>query len=137
MQPNHKTDFTHNKHAPYWAALLSKLWTVGISTIMIDWGNFLKGYVLDMVGPAWNYILFRGLFTAKADNLWTRVFTPTGTVLLFLSVCILIETLQYFRIYSATYDPWDFAAYFSLLIPLYILDLLQSRKDGNAYNKTK
>jgi len=124
-----KVKSTHGKYAPYWAAALLIFWAVGISTIWIDLGNFWKGYVLDMAGPAWNYILFRGLFTAKANNAWTRFFTPTRTFIIFLFVCFLFETLQYFNIYSSTYDKWDFLAYVSILIPLYIIDLKQNRKD--------
>ncbi len=125
MEPD-SIKITHDKHAPYWAAALLILWATGISTIWIDLGSFWKGYVLDMTGPAWNYILFRGLFTAKADNAWTRFFTPTRTLVIFLLVCILIETLQYYHIYNATFDKWDFLAYVSILIPLYILDKKQS-----------
>lgn len=64
----------HDKCAPYWAAALLILCLTGISTIWIDLGIFWKGYVLDMTGPAWNYILFRGLNTEYADNVWTRFF---------------------------------------------------------------
>ena len=118
----------HDKYAPYWAIALLIFWAVGLSTIWIDLGAFWKGYVLDMVGPAWNYILFRGLFTAKADNAWTRFFTANRTFIIFLLACILIETLQYYKIYDATYDKWDFLAYVSILLPLFILDKIQNRK---------
>ncbi len=79
--------------------------------------------MLDITGPAWNYILFRGLFTNKANNAWTRFFTPKRTVAIFLIVCAGIETLQYFKLYNATFDPWDFLAYGSILIPLFLIDL--------------
>jgi hypothetical protein len=55
----------HNENAPFWAIALVFLGLLGLSTIWIDLGEFWKGYVLDMAGPAWNYILFRGLYTAK------------------------------------------------------------------------
>ena len=58
----------HDKYAPCWAATMILLGTAGISTIWVDGGPFWKGYVLDMTGPAWNYILFRGLFTAYAET---------------------------------------------------------------------
>ncbi len=117
-----KGECKHDKFAPYWASALVLFALVGLSTIWIDLGSFWKGYVLDIVGPAWNYILFRGLFTAKADNKWTRFFTPTRTLAIFLIVCVGIETLQYFEVYKATYDKWDYLAYTSLLIPLYVID---------------
>ncbi len=112
----------HNRNAPYWAMGLFILGTLGLSTIWIDLGTFWKGYVLDMTGPAWNYILFRGLFTSKADNLWTRFFTPNRTLLIFLIVCFGIETIQYFEIYDSTFDAFDLLAYVSILIPLFVID---------------
>jgi len=127
----------HDKYAPYWALALLLFWAVGISTIWIDLGDFWKGYILDMFGPAWNYILFRGLFTAKANNAWTRFFTPTRTFIIFLLVCIVIETLQYYNIYNSTYDKWDFLAYVSILVPLFIIDIKLDQKGHNEYGKSK
>ena len=121
--PNNK----HDKYAPYWAITLLLLCGTGISTVWFDLGDFWKGYVLDMTGPAWNYILFRGLFTAKADNAWTRFFTPINTLIIFLFVCFTIESLQFFKVYDATFDPWDFPAYISILIPLFLIDLKQTK----------
>ncbi len=115
----------HDKYAPYWAIALLVLCGTGLATIWIDLGHFWKGYVLDMTGPAWNYILFRGLFTSKANNAWTRFFTPIRTLIIFLFVCIGIESMQYFNLYEATYDPWDFVAYISILVPLFIIDSRQ------------
>ncbi len=112
----------HNRQAPYWAAGLFIFCATGLATIWVDGGPFWKGYVLDMVGPAWNYILIRGLFTSWVDNAWTRFFTPTRTVIIFLLVSFAIEGAQYFELYDATFDPWDLVAYVSLLVPLYLLD---------------
>jgi len=122
------TNSKHNVFAPYWAIALFLLCVIGISTTWIDLGDFWKGYVLDMTGPAWNYILFRGLFTTRADNAWTRFFTPKKTFIIFLLVCIAIEVSQYFNLYEATYDPWDFLAYISILVPLFIIDSIQFRQ---------
>ena len=58
----------HNQLAPYWALALFLFLITGLSTINFELGSFWNGYVLDMVGPAWNYILFRRLFIAKADK---------------------------------------------------------------------
>lgn len=112
----------HNKYAPYWAITLVILVTSGLLTIKFDFGKFASGYLLDMVGPAWAYILFRGLYTIKADNRWTRFFTPNLTLLILVAVAFGIETLQYLKIYDSTFDIWDFPAYISILIPLYFLD---------------
>jgi hypothetical protein len=127
MKPNNP-NIIHNKYAPYWAGALFIFWAVGLSTIWIDLGAFWKGYVLDMVGPAWNYILFRGLFTAKADNIWTRFFTADRTFTIILLTSILIETAQYYHLYDAVYDKWDFIAYISILLPLFLLDKRQNSK---------
>lgn len=114
---------THDDRAPFWAVGLFIFLITGLSTIWIDLGSFWRGYVLDMTGPAWNYILFRGLFTIQANNIWTRFFTAKKTYIIFVGVCILFEGIQYFNLYESTYDPWDFLAYFSILTPLFILDL--------------
>ena len=124
-------ELAHNTQAPYWAAALAVLGIIGISTTWIDLGDFWKGYVLDMCGPAWNYILFRGLFTAKRDNTWTRFFTPVRTLIIFLSVCFGIEMAQYFELYDSTYDQWDFLAYASILIPIFFIDYKCNRKSAS------
>lgn len=113
----------HNRQAPFWAAALVVLCATGLASIWIDRSAFWNGYVLDITGPAWNYILFRGRFTAKADNLWTRFFTPVRTLIIFIAVCYGIEIAQLFGLYEATFDPLDFFAYISLLFPVFILDL--------------
>jgi len=117
----------HNHVAPYWAIGLVLFGLTGLSTTWIDLGSFWKGYVLDMTGPAWNYILFRGLFTNYTDNTWIRFFTPTRTFVIFISVCFAIEAMQYFKVYESTFDPWDLLTYISILVPLFLLDLKQSR----------
>lgn len=115
----------HDKFAPYWAIGLVVLCGTGLATIWIDLGDFWKGYVLDIAGPSWNYILFRGLFTSYQDNAWTRFFTPKRTLFIFLLVCGGIEGAQYLNLYDATYDPWDLLSYVSILIPLFLLDSYQ------------
>lgn len=120
---NNYRKLRHDMYAPYWAVALIIIGGIGVSTIWIKFGDFWNGYVLDMAGPAWNYILFRGLFTSKADNAWTRFFTPIRTILIFLMVCFGIESLQFFKLYDSTFDPWDLLAYVSILIPLFIVDL--------------
>lgn len=112
----------HNRYAPYWAVAMVVLCVTGLSSTWIDGGAFWTGYVLDMTGPAWNYILFRGLFTGKADSQWIRFFTPITTLVIFVIVCFVIETIQYLELYAATFDPWDFPAYLSLLVPIFALD---------------
>jgi hypothetical protein len=123
MASENTAELFHNKFAPYWAAALLVLGATGISTVWFDLGDFWNSYVLDICGPAWNYILFRGLFTAKANNKWTRFFTPAKTFGIFILTCVIIELLQYFKVYDATFDWWDFLAYFSMLVPLFLADI--------------
>lgn len=112
----------HDRAAPWWAATLVILVTAGLSTSWIDLGAFWRSYVLDMVGPAWSYILVRGLYTRWADNAWTRFFTPGRTVLLVGTAAFGIEAMQYLELYEATFDPWDLVAYLSLLVPAFLVD---------------
>jgi hypothetical protein len=112
----------HDKYAPFWAAGLILLLITGLLTIWLDFGPFWKGYVLDMTGPTWTYILFRGRFTSRIENRWTRFFSPPRTMLILVAISFLIEGIQYFEFYESTFDRYDFIAYISLLIPVYILD---------------
>lgn len=117
----------HNRYAPFWAAATVVLCLTGLSTSWIDLGAFWKSYVLDITGPAWNYILFRGLFTEWRENSWTRFFTPVRTYTIFILVCFGIETAQGLGWYDSTFDPLDYPAYLSLLTILFMLDFRQSR----------
>jgi hypothetical protein len=112
----------HDSEAPYWAAFMAFLCLVGVSTAFTNLGRFWNGYVLDMTGPAWSYILFRGRFRGWADNQWTRFFTPGRTLVLFIAVVFVIEFMQYLGLYDATFDPWDLLAYLSILLPVYLVD---------------
>ncbi len=62
----------------WWAAVLLVLGSVGLATCFLPAPGFRSSYVLDIVGPAWNYILLRGLFTNKPTP-WSRFFTPNVT----------------------------------------------------------
>ena len=117
----------HNKYAPYWAIAMIIFGLTGISATWIESSDFLKGYVLDICVPAWNYILFRGLFTTYRENTWFRFFTPIRTFFIFVIVTFGIELLQYLEVYGSTFDPWDLLAYISLLLPIFIIDLSQRK----------
>jgi hypothetical protein len=117
----------HNQNAPYWAVFLVIICLAGLSTNWLNLGTFWKGYVLDITGPAWCYILFRGLYTYYAENKWTRFFTPSKTFAICVFACFAIETAQLLNLYDSTYDPWDFLAYLSLLTPVFLTDLRQKK----------
>lgn len=118
----------HNRYAPYWAAAMIIFGLAGLSTVWFDTGDFWGGYGLDIMGPAWNYILFRGLFTGYRDTKWTSFFTPTRTLIFFILAAYIIEGAQYLEWYDATFDPFDLIAYISLLFPVYMLDSFQQAK---------
>jgi hypothetical protein len=141
METKHtsKRKIKHDTYAPFWAIGLVILCGTGLATVWFDLGHFWSGYVLDMTGPAWNYILFRGLFTSYTENTWTRFFTPRNTLLIFLVVCFGIEISQYLGLYESTFDPGDFLAYVSILVPLFLLDstlLLENSIDNKDVVKT-
>ena len=112
----------HAARAPYWAAALVIFCSIGLLTTVLHRPGFWDGYVLDMVGPAWNYILIRGLFTSSRNTAWTRFFSPTRTLVLFVAFCFGVEAAQYLELYDSTFDPLDLPAYVSLLTPCYLLD---------------
>ena len=116
----------HNRYAPYWAISLVVCCILGLSSGWLNFGSFWKGYVLDITGPAWNYILVRGLFTNYKENTWRKFFSPVKTYFIFVLICFAIENAQYLNLYEATFDSWDFVAYLSLLTPIFLLDLWQS-----------
>ena len=118
-----------DSYAPWWAMTLIILGTIGLSSAWIRLGSFWNGYVLDITGPAWNYILIRRLFRVKMENTWSRFFTPLRTLIIFLVVCFGIEIAQFFNLYESTFDPWDFLAYVSLLLPVFIVDIILARND--------
>lgn len=105
----------------WWAAALVVLGSVGLATCFLPASGFWSSYVLDVVGPAWNYILLRGLFTNKPAPL-LRFFSPEKTLFLIAGMCFFIEAAQYLGLYDAHFDPYDFVAYGALLVPIYLLD---------------
>ncbi len=106
----------------FWKTALITLGSLAILTCFIRISDFVSGYVLDMVGPAMGYILLRVQYTSKQSTFLSFKFTPGLTALLMYLICFLIETSQYFNLYDAYFDPWDYLAYISILIPCYLID---------------
>ena len=121
----------------YWAVSLVVLGTIGLSTGLVSARGFWSSYVLDIVGPAWNYMLLRGLFSKAQPAMLSRFLTPEGTLFLIIAVCGLTEAAQYFQLYEAHYDPYDFLAYVSLFLPCYAIDRwLRNCQSGQASLET-
>jgi len=106
----------------FWKISLVLLGGIGLSTAFSSTPGFWTSYVLDMSGPAWNYILIRGQYASPGARFLSIKFSPETAGLLILCICFIIETAQYFKIYEAHFDPYDYAAYVSILIPCYIID---------------
>ena len=104
-----------------WKVSLVLLGVISLSTGRSKRPGFWTSYVLDMAGPAWNYILIRGQYSAKKTFLSFR-FSPEFALFLVVGICFLIETSQYFKLYNAHFDPWDYIAYVSIVIPCYLID---------------
>ena len=106
----------------YWKLGLVVFGALGLATCVVRRPGFWNSYVLDIVAPAWNYILVRGLFSRTKPAMLSRLLGPELAFLTIGSVCVSIETAQYLNLYEAHYDPFDFVAYFSLLVPCYAVD---------------
>ena len=109
-----------------WKFSLILLGAISLSTGLSKRPGFWTSYVLDMAGPAWNYILIRGQYSDKQTFFFFR-FSPEFALLLIVGICFLIETSQFFKLYTAHFDPWDYLAYVSILIPVYLIDKYISR----------
>ena len=105
-----------------WKIVLVVLAGIGLSTGLVKTPGFWTSYVLDIAAPPWNYILIRGLFTSKKTTFFSIKFKPETAALLIIGIACLIETAQYFKIYAAHFDPYDYIAYISLLLPCYLID---------------
>ncbi|MFC2088902.1 hypothetical protein ACFLSX_04810 [Calditrichota bacterium] len=113
-----------------WKITIIILGLIGLSTGVVKFNSFWTSYVLDIVGPAWNYILFRGLYSSKQSGFLSINFTPESALITILGICFIIETSQYFNIYNATFDSYDYLAYISVIVPIYLIDrrILRKRK---------
>jgi hypothetical protein len=121
-----------SKNYLYWKATIITLGSIALATCLVRSSGFWSSYVLDIVGPAWIYILVRGLFSKTQPAMLGRLLSPEAALVIMMVACFLIEEAQYFHLYDAHYDPLDFFAYVSLLIPCYVIDrwLVNRRVSG-------
>ena len=106
----------------YWKVTLVTFGTISLATGIIRVPGFWSSYMLDIMGPAWNYILIRGLFSRTQPAMLSRILTPEAALVLIVATCFLVEAAQYLQLYESTYDPFDFVAYVSLIVPCCIID---------------
>jgi len=105
----------------FWKITIIALGSIGLLTCIIKQSGFWSSYMLDIVGPAWIYILIRSRYNNNGTFLSFK-FKPENALVLCLGICILIEIGQYLNLYPSHFDQWDFLAYASLIVPIYILD---------------
>ena len=117
-----------------WKALVIILGLISLSSGLLKIPGFWSSYLLDITGPAWGYVLLRAQYkTGDAGFLYVRL-SPEGALLTIAIICFTIETAQYFELYKAYFDPYDYLAYISGITVVYLLDRLM---DGSkmAVNK--
>ena len=105
-----------------WKVLVIVLGVTSLMAAIVKIPGFWSGYMLDIAGPAWNYILLRGIYHSQNTSFLFIKFSPEGAGLLIMAICFIVETSQYFQLYDSYFDPYDYLAYVSLLLPVYFLD---------------
>jgi hypothetical protein len=113
-----------------WKIVLVVLGIVALSSGLVKKPGFWSSYVLDMAGPAWIYILLRCQYSSRTSTFMSLRFSPEGAFFLVFGIGVLIETSQYFKLYEATFDPYDYVAYLSLLLPCFLLDKHLQRRQN-------
>ena len=106
----------------FWKMLVVLLGLIALSTGLFKSAGFWTSYVLDIVGPAWIYVLLRVQYKPGKSTFLSIAFSPEKALLLVTGICYIIETSQYFQLYEAHFDPFDYLAYISGVIPFYIID---------------
>lgn len=105
-----------------WKIALINCGMITLSAGFVKTPGFWTSYAADIAGPAMGYILIRGQFNSHG-YLFNRLrLSPIKAALLIVSICFFIETAQYLNLYKAHFDPYDYIAYISLVIPLYLID---------------
>lgn len=110
-----------NSHSNWRMLLLFTGITAAVSRF-VELGGFLGSYWFDITFPAFIYIYARKLHLPTEKSTASRVEYATALSLA-IAPAIGFEFAQYFQFYDGTYDPYDFVAYISLVIPVFFLDL--------------
>jgi len=123
---------TQQSESLFWKIALIFLGLTALSTGLVKDSEFWTGYVLDITGPAWCYILIRGRYKENNTSFFGIRFSAWAAFLLILGVCFIVESLQYIELYESTFDPIDYPSYFSLIIVVFSIDiwLIQKRKNS-------
>ena len=118
-----------------WKIILIVLGIISLSSGLVKTPGFWSSYLLDIAGPAWGYVLLRAQYKTGDHRFLSFRFSPDLALIGIIVICYLIETAQFINLYDAYFDPFDYLAYISGIIPIYIFDkLLKLSKSQNADN---
>jgi len=118
-----------------WKIILIVLGIISLSSGMVKTPGSWLSYLLDIAGPAWGYVLLRAQYKTGDHRFLSFRFSPELALMVIIIICFLIETAQFLKLYDAHFDPFDFLAYISGIIPVYIFDkLLKLSKWQKANN---
>ncbi len=114
-----------------WKVAVIVLGIISLSSGLLKTPGFWSSYLLDIAGPAWGYVLLRAQYKAGDSGFLSIRFSPEGALLTIVIICFAIETAQYFELYRAHFDPFDYLAYISGILPVYLFDRLWGRSRGS------
>ena len=106
----------------FWRLLLWISLLLSCSAALVDVPGFWSGYLLDIFFPAFLYIHLRGLARREPHYPWLNRLSPSMILGLIIGITYLLESLQFWGIYKGRFDPLDYLAYVSVLVPCYVLD---------------
>ena len=117
------TRYIESRKIQIWKAGFLVLALVSCATAFVNIPGFWSSYLFDIVFPAYLYIYCRGLFrAAEHNNNIIGYFSAEAMLVILVAVTFAIETSQYLGIYKGFFDPLDYLAYLSILVPCYIFD---------------
>jgi len=119
------------KQAKFWKATVITLGIISLSTGLFKTSDFWSSYVLDIAGPAWGYVLIRLQYRINTEGFFNNRFSPEIVFAVIISICFIIETMQFFKLYNSTFDPYDFLAYYSGLFIVYLIDIFLNKKKNS------
>ena len=111
-----------SKAVRIWKVVLIVLGIVSLSSGLVKTPGFWSSYLLDIAGPAWGYVLLRTQYIPGDSGFLSIRFSSEMVLMVILIICFLIETAQYLELYDAHFDPYDYLAYISVLLPVYLID---------------
>ena len=114
-----------------WKAVVIVLGIISLSSGLLKTPGFWSSYLLDIAGPAWGYVLLRAQYKAGDHRFLSLRFSREGALVTIIVICFTIETAQFFELYVAYFDPYDYLAYLSGILPVYLFDRLLGSSGGS------